>query len=227
MDFNTLKEKYKDNEDFMSDLSQIESDYNVLSEKKSTAVEKEQKYRTGKQEIAKMFDMAEDTPLNDLISTIGDKLGGYKREIDSFKNNASSKEIENANVKEQLSTMAEELSGIKGQLDQERATNTLNSIKSKAREALANERITDPKIQDMVINANLDTIKNLEDYGNFAKAIATETPGLTQSVHKPGSGSNPSANNYNEGKTLSNTDPKDAKARTAAIQARLEAQGLV
>jgi len=227
MDFNTLKEKYKDNEDFMSDLNQIESGYNVLSEKKSTAVEKEQKYRNGKQEIAKMFELSEDTPLKDLISTISEKVGGYKREIDSFKNNASSKEIENANVKEQLTTLAEELSSMKSELHSEKATNKLNSIKSETRKSLSKQRITDPKIQDMIINANLDTITSLDSYDDFAKSIATEAPSLTQSVHKAGSGSNPSANNYNEGSSLRNTDPKDVKGRTAAIQARLESQGIV
>jgi hypothetical protein len=225
MDFGQMKEKFKDNEDFTSALTQLEAEFTTLSGKKETAVENEIKLRNTKQEIAKALGLEENTPANDLVGKISETLTGYKTKIDSFEKTASSKDLENASVKEQLSTLTTQLNDYTTKLQEAEATNTLNSLKSQAREALAKNRITDPSAQDMAINANMSQLSNVEDFGAFAKSIAEQSPFLTDTVHKGGSGTTGATYNNNTA-NLGNIDPKDAKARTQAIQARLEAQGL-
>lgn len=225
MDFGQLKDKFKENEDFTSVLSQIESEYTALSGKKESAVENEIKLRNTKQEIAKAFGLEENIPASELVNKISEILTGYKTKIDSFEKNASSKELENASVKEQLQTLTNQLNEYSAQLEKERATNKLNDLKGKAREALSQYRITDPKAQDMVINANLSTIDTVEDFGQFAKSIAESNPFLTETIHKAGAGSAPYSGDRLNNKNLGSVDLNDSKARTAIISERLASKG--
>jgi len=186
MDFESMKEKFKGNEDFTSALTEIESSYTALSGKKETAVENEIKLRGGKQEIAKALGLDENIPLTELVTKVSETLTGYKTKIDSFETSASGKDLENASFKEQLSALTGKLDDITGKLSASEATNTLNDLKGKAREALAVERITDQNSQDLVLNANLSQLNSISDWAEFAKKTAEQYPNLTNSVHKPG-----------------------------------------
>ena len=110
MDFDTYKDKHKDNEDFTSTLTAIESEFTALSEMKRTAVDKESKLRGGKQEIAKAFGLDESTPMSDLVAKVAETITGYQTKIDSFQQTASSKELENASLKEDFANMKTQIS---------------------------------------------------------------------------------------------------------------------
>ena len=228
MDFEEMKEKHKDSEDFISTLTAIESEFTALSGKKETAVEKEIKLRGGKQEIAKALGLDESTPMSELVAKVGETLTGYKTKIDSFEKTASSKELESAGLKEDFANMKSQMADYASKLEQEQAKTKLNSITDLARTALNGQRITDKGIQDTIIRANMSDLSTMDasDFDSFAKATAEQTPAFTDTVHKGGSGTTGATYNNNNASNLGNIDPKDSKARTQAIQARLEAQGL-
>lgn len=184
--FTSLKEKYKDDAELTSALAKIESEATALLGKKDTAVGNEQKLREVKQTIAELMGFEKDIPVNDLASKAKETLDGFKNQIDSFKNNASGKDLENANIKEQLAGLTTQLNELTGQLSDEKATNQLNSQKDKARKALADKRITDPKAQDLVINANISQLSSISDFTEFATTSAEQYPNLTDTVHKSG-----------------------------------------
>lgn len=219
MDLTQYKEKFADNEDFTSALTAIESEFTTLSAKKETAVENEIKLRQTKQEIAKTLGFEENIPASELTAKIGETLNGYKTKIDSFEKNASSKDIENASVKEQLSTLTNQLNELTGQLTDEKATNQLNNLKDGFRKALADSRITDPQAQDIAINAHLAQAQNVDDLGAFAQSIAESNPFLTQSVHKSGAGTKQAA--YVAPKTNLN-DCKTPQERAAYFQNKID-----
>lgn len=193
MDFKVLQEQFKDNKDFTSALAEIEAKYTALSGMKETAVTNESNLRTVKQEIAKALGFEENIPSNEIVSKIAEKLTGYEKTISSFKENASGKELENASVNEQLATLTKELGDITGKFEGERATNELNTLKGNARKALADNGITDPKAQDMLLSANISKLSGIEDLNAFAKQAAEDNPFLTESVHIGGAGTTGSA----------------------------------
>jgi len=230
MDFGkieVLKEKLGDNEELAPVVSEIESHIKTLYENKENAVGEVKKFRGVKQSMAEILGLDKEIATDELLSNAKNIFSDYQNKIDSFQKNASSKEIENASVKEQLNSLTSKLSEITNQLNSEREANRLNLIKDKAREALSQLRINDKKSQDLVINANVNMLSEDTDFKAFAQSIANEYPSLTQSVHKPGTGSMPSTGNYNNSQSLNSIPVSDTKSRTKAIDARLREQGLI
>jgi len=220
--FKTLTEKYKDDAELTSALSRIESEATALVGKKETAVGNEQKLREVKQSMAELLGLEKDVSSSDLTSKANDLISGYKQKIDSFEKNASSKDLENASVKEQLANLTNQFADVKSRLENERNANKLNETKDKLRSALAENRITDAKAQDMAISANLSSVTDETDYGTLAKSIAESNPFLTSTAHKGGNGTLPSReNNINTG--LADVKINDKQGRLGAISAMIEA----
>lgn len=224
--FNTLKEKYKDDAELTSALAKIESEATALLGKKEAAVGNEQKLREVKQAIAGLAGLEKDVSSSDLTSKVSELINGYKQKIDSFEKNASGKDLENASFKEQLATLTGQLNDITGKWEEERTTNKLNATKDKLRSALAENRITDPKAQDLAITANLSNVTDETDFNSLAKSIAESSPFLTQSAHKGGNGSKSGAE-VTGGKGLREIEVTDTKSRIEAIEADLQAKGKI
>jgi len=225
--FSEIKEQVKDNEGLVSALTEIESQARALIDNKESAVGEVKKFKGVKHTMAELLGLDKDIPTDDLISKAGETLQTYQTKIDSLTKGASSKELEAANATEQLADLTGKMNEITSKWEQAEAKNKLGVLKDSFRSALTASNIKDPNAQDLAMNAHMSQIGEDTNLSDFAKTIAENNPYLTASVHKAGSGSNPSANNYNEGSSLRNTDPKDVKGRTAAIHARLEAQGIV
>lgn len=194
MDLNELKNKYKQDAELTSALSQIESDYKVLSEKKESAVNNEQKLRSVKQEIAKMLGFEETIPANELVSKFSETWNDTKTKLDSFQKTASSKEIESATLKEQLANLTNQVNEISGKYKEEQTNNKINSLKEQFRKALNENLITDPKAVEIAINANLNMANSTDNLQALAKQIAEQNPFLTESIHKGGVGSRVAVN---------------------------------
>lgn len=224
MDFNALKEKYKDNEALTADLSQIESAYTTLEANKQNAVDEVKKFKGFKHSVAETIGLDKEVSIDDLQGNLNNKLSEFQQKIDSFKNNASSKEIENANLMEQISNLTNSVKEIENKWKDEQATNSLNVLKDNFRKALNEQRITDPNAVEMTINANLTTAQSSDNLTDLAKSIAEKNPFLTATAHKGGAGSK-KYNGESGVKSLSDIDIKDTNARIEAIKAKREAKG--
>ena len=225
--FEVLRSKVGDNEELASVVAELETQTKTLYENKESAVGEVKKFKGLKHNIAETFGFDKEIATDELLNNVKAKYGDLSNKIDSFQKTASSKELENASVKEQLNSLTSQLSEITNQLNSEREANKLNKVKDSFRKALVENRITDPKAQDMVINANLNSLSGDVDYNALAQSIATESPFLTQSVHKGGTGSVPPNGNYNSEKSVSQVDINDKKGRHSAVETRLKNRGLI
>jgi len=227
MDFEQMKEKFKESEDFTSALSQIESEYKTLSGKKETAVENEIKLRNAKQDIARTLGLEENTPVNELVAKVGETFAQYKTKIDSFQKNASSKELEAAQFNENFQKMQEQLQALSKANEEKDAAIRMNALKDKFGKALNDANIKDASAQELVFDGYLSKAGNVEDLNAFAKSIAESKPFLTQSIHKQGAGTRSASYNNNNNQSLANTNIRDKAGRISAINQRLIEQGLI
>jgi len=225
--FEVLRSKVGDNEELASVVSELETQAKTLYENKESAVGEVKKFKGLKHNIAETFGFDKEIATDELLNNVKAKYGDLSNKIDSFQKTASSKELENASVKEQLNSLTSQLSEITNQLNSEREANKLNSIKDSFRKALANNRISDTKAQDIAINSHMNLLSGDVDYEELAKSIATEMPFLTQSVHKGGTGSVAPNGQYNNEKSISTVDIKDTKGRQSAVETRLRNRGLI
>jgi hypothetical protein len=191
MDFNALKEKYGDNEGLMSDLSQIESAYTTLEANKQNAVDEVKKFKGFKHAVAETIGLDREISIDDLQGTLQGRLSEFQQKIDSFKNNASSKEIENASLMEQINSLTNSVKEIKGNWEKEQATTKLLKLTQDFTKALNEFDIVDPNAVDIALKANLNNAQSASDLKELAKSIAEANPFLTKSVHKGGAGSKP------------------------------------
>ena len=224
--FDTLKEGLKDNEDLMSVVTELETQAKTLSGNKEDAVGEVKKFKEVKHSIAELFGLEKDVSASDLVTKAKDSLSEYQRKIDSFKTDASGKDIENAQIKEQLTEMQDTLNAFKKERDDLATENKLSAFKEKFRDSMNNHRIKDKSKQDDVIRGYLQDAMNSDDLDKFVSSIAEKKPYLTDSVHKGGAGSK-SYNGDSAVKSLRDIDLKDTEARTKAIRVKLEAKGKI
>jgi uncharacterized coiled-coil DUF342 family protein len=222
MDFNALKDKYKDNEGLMSDLSQIESEYTTLRANKDNAVDEVKKFKGFKHTIAETFGLDKEISIDDLQGNLKGKLSEYQEKIDSFKNNASSKEQESAQFKEEFGRMQRTLNEMTESLTAEKALNKRNELKDKFSKALSNANIKSAEAQEIAIDAYIGKVEAVEDLEAFAKSIAEQRPFLTSTSHKGGNGSFTTTHESKQ-KSLADFGLKDRNSRVSSIQAMIDA----
>jgi len=229
MDFeliNNLKDKFKEDNDTLSVLNQIESGVKTLSENKENAVGEVKKFKDVKHTMAEILGLEKDIPANDLVNNAKTKLQEYQQKIESFQKNASSKDLQNAEFKEKFSEMSNQLQEITERYNNEQAKNTLNEIKDSFRSALSSAGISNPEAQGVAIDAYLTQAQGSDDIVALAKSIADQKPFLTDSVHKGGTGTNPYAKENLNKNNLRAIPITDTKARTQAIANRLAERGI-
>jgi len=222
MDFNALKDKYKDNEGLMSDLSQIESAYTTLEAKKENAVDEVKKFKGFKHSIADTIGLDKEISIDDLQGNLKGRLTDFQEKIDSFKNNASSKELENAQFKEDFAKMQNSINEANERYETERTQNKLNDLTNDFRKSLTKANIKTSEAQEMAIDAYINKAGAVEDLDLFAKSIAEQRPFLTTTSHKGGSGTFPSRET-NTTNGLADIKINDKQGRLGAINALIEA----
>lgn len=229
MDFeliNNLKQKFAEDNDTLSALNQLETGVKALAENKENAVGEVKKLEEVKHNMAELLGLEKDIPANDLINNAKTKLQEYEQKVESFKKNASSKELENAEFQEKFSEMSRKLNEITERYEKEQAKNTLNEIKDNFRTALSGAGIRNPEAQEVAIDAYLRQAQGAEDLSQLAKSIAEAKPFLTDSIHKGGANTMP-PNGINQNKNnLGSVPINDTKARTQIIAERLASRGL-
>jgi len=177
-----------DNKELTSLIAQAKTDAENVVILKDKAVSAEQKFRTHKQNINKLFDVEADKSLDDSLNDITTKVSELNTSLDGFKQGASSSENDLAEMRTTLKTALDEVSTIKNQLTEEKTASTRATKESTFREQLNANGITDPSAQNLAINSSMTKLMETDDIESFAKTFAEDNKILTQSGHVPGSG---------------------------------------
>jgi hypothetical protein len=227
-ELNALKEKLGDNQELSPLISGLENRFKAISEMKENAVGESKKYKSVKHSMAEILGLDKELPIDELINNAKNILTEKNQKIESFQKNASSKEIEAASVKEQLSSMQKMVQELTEKYNQKETEVKISTLKDGFRKALNANRITNPEAQELVIEGYLNKASGLDENGlsALAKSIADSKPFLTQSLHKGGSGSVPYNNDIKK-TSLSNIPLKDTEKRQEAIRSRLVDKGII
>lgn len=226
--FAKLKLKLKDDADSSSlldtMLKEAEADESKLTEtegKLTKSVDSEGKLRTYKQSVNEALGLDKESSRDDSLKKVNDSVS----KVANLEKGVSDKDNEIIEIRQTAKDALDAVSGIKKDLGEKDALLTRSGKEKSFRAELTSNGIKDTESQDLAVNAHLSSILDSDDAGikEFTKTFAEKNPRLKDSAHKPGARTNVGGESESK-EGLKGIDINDTKARTDAIQERLDSR---